>query len=131
MHTLQDVVIIEDSASVLRLVSRYFERRGAHVTSAHEAPTGIELIRRLHPDLVVCDHSVKQGDGLRVLRAVKEDAATASIPFIYTSSDVSAPVREAALRHGADSFVEKPFTSKDITEAIAEALSNQGTSEDR
>lgn len=128
MPKIQHAVVIEDSVNVLRLLARYCERQGIHATSARKGPAGIQLTRQLQPDLVVCDHSVAQIDGLDVLNAIKGDADTAAIPFIYTSSDLSASVHKAAMRHGADAFLAKPFTPQEIGEAITEALPEQSTS---
>ena len=120
MSDIQRVVVIEDAGPVLRLMEGYLRDKGVCVASTSEGLAGIRLVSRRRPDLVICDHSVGETSGLHVLKTLKRNPETAVIPFIYMSSDVSASVRAAANRLGANAFLAKPFGLAQIDAALAE-----------
>lgn len=122
MQNALKVVIIEDTTAVLRLLTCYFEHRRSHVVATSDGLVGIRLISELLPDLVVCDHSVERTSGLHVLRKNGTRGGHCTHPLLYMSSDLSASAYEAAIRCGADAFLEKPFSLADIEAVIAEAL---------
>ncbi len=99
------VVVIDDEAAQRELTTRFLRRQGYAVETASDGPAGLELVRARKPQVVLLDVMMPVMDGWSVLRRLKEDPDTASIPVIMVSF-VADPGLGASL--GADAAVPKP-----------------------
>jgi len=111
-----EILIIDDEAAVRRLMSRILKRVGHTVHEAGSGGEGIEMFRRLHPALVICDIVMPDIEGIEAIRIMhREDPA---VPIIAASgSDVPLYLR-AAIGLGAKLGLEKPFLAKDLLAAV-------------
>ena len=118
MTSRKKVLIIDDDESILLAVSRVLTVSGFDAVSAPGGETGLEMIRSAQPDAVVCDVNMPDMDGFEVLRRVRADPATVSLPFILlTSADERENVRRA-MQMGADDFISKPFKRQELIDAV-------------
>jgi DNA-binding response OmpR family regulator len=117
------VLICEDDTNLRTLVRlalgdgyRYFE--------APDGPSGLQLARRIHPDLIVLDLMLPGRSGLDVLIELRADDELAQTPVIVMSAWSHSD--EAAVEAGADRFVPKPFDPDELRDAVLALLENDG-----
>jgi len=117
------VLICEDDTNLRTLVRlalgdayRYYE--------APDGPSGLELARRIHPDLIVLDLMLPGQSGLDVLAELRADDELARTPVIVMSAWSHSD--EAAVQAGADRFVPKPFDPDELRDAVLALLEDDG-----
>ena len=115
------VLTIDDEPMVREILATYLEDSGFDVIQASNGPAGIELIRREHPDLVLCDLRMPGMDGLQVLAAVTREFPDLPILVVSGMGGMSDAIQ--ALKFGAWDYVTKPIEDMAVLEhAIAHAL---------
>lgn len=124
------ILIVEDDADIAELVAFNLERQGWSCTLVHHGAEGWEQIQRLHPDLVILDVMLPGMDGLQIFRAMKEQVMTSSIPVIFLTARGTLDDRLEGLSLGADDYVTKPFSPKELVLRVRNVLSraNAGAS---
>jgi len=117
------VLICEDDTNLRTLVRlalgdayRYYE--------APDGPSGLELARRIHPDVIVLDLMLPGQSGLDVLAELRADDELARTPVIVMSAWSHSD--EAAVQAGADRFVPKPFDPDELRDAVLALLEDDG-----
>jgi serine phosphatase RsbU (regulator of sigma subunit) len=115
------VLTIDDEPMVREILATYLEDSGFEVIQAGDGPTGIDLIRRKHPDLVLCDLRMPGMDGLQVLATVTREFPDLPILVVSGMGGMSDAIQ--ALKFGAWDYVTKPIEDMAVLEhAIAHAL---------
>ena len=118
MTTRKKILLIDDDESVLLAESRVLGGAGFDVVTAQGGLTGLGMASSEKPDAVVCDVNMPDMEGFEVLRRVRADGATVSLPFILlTSADERENVRRA-MQMGADDFLSKPFKRQELIDAV-------------
>jgi DNA-binding response OmpR family regulator len=112
------VLVVEDDPVILRLLEVNFEMEGFRVLLAHDGSEGIEMARSESPDVVVTDVMMPGTSGLDLLRAVKNEAATAHVPVLLLSAKAQAADVEGGLEAGADDYVTKPFEPVELVDRV-------------
>lgn len=117
------ILVIEDEQKIAHWVKTYFEQAGFIVQLVADGAEGLEVVRRDKPDLVVLDLNLPTMDGLDVCRAIRQDntAVIANTPIIMLTARVEETDRLIGLELGADDYVTKPFSPKELV-ARARAL---------
>src|SRR5947209_6484302 len=113
------VLIIEDDPNVAEVVTRYLEREGYAVDSAADGIAGLELALSDPPDLVVLDLMLPSLSGLEVCRRLR---AKAPVPVIMLTARGEEVDRIAGLELGADDYVAKPFSPRELTARVKAVL---------
>ncbi|MCB0155764.1 MAG: response regulator transcription factor [Anaerolineae bacterium] len=110
------VLVIEDEKNIARWVRTYFEQAGYRVVLAGDGAVGLELVQTLRPDLLILDLNLPKLDGLTVCRAVREhpEAGIANTLIIMLTARVEEVDRLKGLELGADDYVTKPFSPKEL-----------------
>ena len=108
-------MVIEDDRPSLDLFSAYLSGATIKVTTARDGQTGLEAVRRVHPDAVLLDIRLPGIDGWAVLQALKQEPDTRDIPVIVVSI-VEERARGAAL--GAAQYLVKPVGREQLLEAL-------------
>ena len=115
------VLTIDDEPMVREILAAYLEDSGFEVIQAGDGPTGIDLIRREHPDLVLCDLRMPGMDGLQVLATVTREFPDLPILVVSGMGGMSDAIQ--ALKFGAWDYVTKPIEDMAVLEhAIDHAL---------
>lgn len=114
------VLIVEDEPNIAESLSFLLGQAGFEVTIRGDGAAGLEAVRASLPDLVVLDVMLPTLDGYRVLEALRADRATSSLPVIVLTAKGQREDREAALSHGADRVMTKPYANADIVAAVRE-----------
>ena len=117
------VLIVDDDAYVRSLIRQALHRRGYGTLEASDCAEGLQKARLHKPDAVSLDIMMPGMDGLRTLRALKNDRATASIPVVAVS--VLGDPAHGDLMLGTFSFQQKPLDQVDLPELVAAAFSSQ------
>jgi two-component system, OmpR family, phosphate regulon response regulator PhoB len=108
------VLIADDEADVLKLVSSHLTTAGFQALQAGDGTSALALIRERLPALAVLDVMMPGLSGLDVLRAMKNSAELASIPVVLLTARVSPTDRIVAFELGADDYVTKPFSPREL-----------------
>jgi DNA-binding response OmpR family regulator len=113
------VLLVDDEAIVLEVVERYLLRDGYAVRVARDGETALELARKERPDLIVLDVMLPGLDGLEVARRLR---AASAVPIIMLSARGEETDKLLGLGLGADDYVTKPFSPKELVARIAAVL---------
>lgn len=92
------------------------------MTIAEDGPSGLEAARSSMPDLLVLDIGLPQMDGWEVLRHLRNDEATISLPVLVLTAHAEEESRRRATEGGADGFVTKPFQPDDFRREVKRLL---------
>ncbi len=113
------VLIVEDDANTANLVGLYLRRDGHRVAHAPDGVTGLKLAREARPDLVVLDLMLPGLDGMEITRALREES---SVPIVMLTARVDETDRLKGLDLGADDYVTKPFSPRELAARVRAVL---------
>lgn len=117
------VVVIEDNIDSARLIQRILQSTGHEVQVAEDGQIGLDLVRKIHPDLVITDLMMPRLDGFQVIQALKEDEQLRHIPVIVLTAKELTVKERTQLDGQVDSLLRKgSFMSDDFIERIMDAL---------
>ncbi|HYQ46016.1 MAG TPA: sigma-54 dependent transcriptional regulator [Polyangiaceae bacterium] len=112
------VLVVEDDPVIRANVLELLSEEGFEPISAQDGADGLALAKARVPDLVICDIALPKLDGYAVLRAIREDPALASTPFIFLTAKAERADVRAGMNLGADDYLTKPFTARDLLDAV-------------
>ena len=115
----KSILIVEDDNNIADLLRLYLEKEGYQATIAADGTQGIDLYRKLRPDLVLLDVMMPGVDGWGVLRAIRQDSQT---PVIMLTAKGETTDKVSGLKQGADDYITKPFEMKEVLARIAAVL---------
>ena len=113
------VLIVDDEPAIVRLVRDYLERAGFDVSTAANGEDALQLFSRVRPDLVILDLTLPLVDGLDVARAMRR---AGDVPIIMLTARTEEADRVAGLELGADDYVTKPFSAREIVARVRAVL---------
>lgn len=113
------VLIIEDDRHLANVVERYLEREGFEIDVVHDGEAGLQRALEWLPDLVVLDLMLPRLDGLEVFRRLRR---VAPVPVVMLTARGSEEDRVAGLELGADDYVAKPFSPRELTARVRAVL---------
>jgi DNA-binding response OmpR family regulator len=119
------VVLIEDDPDIAEAIAYQLERAGLQVRPAKTGEEGLDAVRR-GADLVLLDLNLPSMDGLEVCRMIRRQATTAHLPIIIISARADEVDRILGLEMGADDYVVKPFSVKELAARCKAALRRTG-----
>ncbi len=114
----EKIVVIEDNPDVRNNLNEILDSAGYTVETAPNGEVGIEVIKRTHPDLVLCDIMMPELDGYGVLKAVRENSAVASTPFVFLTAKTARDDLSKGMELGADDYIMKPFTIAELLKRV-------------
>jgi DNA-binding response OmpR family regulator len=117
--TIPRVLIIEDDPNVAEVVARYLEREGYEVEIVADGALGLERALKAPPDLVILDLMLPSLGGLEVCRQLR---AVAPVPVIMLTARGEEADRITGLELGADDYVAKPFSPRELTARVKAVL---------
>jgi DNA-binding response OmpR family regulator len=116
------ILIVEDDHDIAELVARYLRKAGFSAETLSSGADAITAIRERPPDLLVLDVMLPHVDGLEICRFVRADRQTASMPIIMLTARGEEAERIVGLEIGADDYVPKPFSPKELVARIRALL---------
>jgi DNA-binding response OmpR family regulator len=119
---MSDILVVEDDRDIAELVAHALRKAGYRASIAASGTAALARIRETPPDLVVLDVMLPGMDGLQVCRALRADAATAAIPIIMLTARAEEADRIEGLELGADDYVTKPFSPRELAARVAALL---------
>jgi two-component system phosphate regulon response regulator PhoB len=108
------ILVVEDEGDIAELLRHVFTREGFHVGIAGDGLTALEALRREKPDLVVLDWMLPELSGIDVLKELRARVETRAIPVILLTARREEIDRVLGLELGADDYVTKPFSSREL-----------------
>jgi two-component system phosphate regulon response regulator PhoB len=115
------LLVVEDDKAIAELVKYHFGREGFTVTTTAVGDEALILIDEVKPDLVILDWMIEGTSGIEVCRRLRRSPATATLPILMLTARGEEDDRIRGLETGADDFVTKPFSPKELV-ARANAL---------
>src|SRR5262249_30325165 len=115
------IVLIEDDRDIARALGIRLGALGYEVQVAHDGRSGLGIVSAMLPDVIILDIGLPDTDGLAILKRLKADSTTDSIPVIVLSAHVSDKTRTQSRLLGAYRFIEKPYEVRALIPAIREA----------
>ena len=113
------ILVVEDDESTREIVELYLRRDGHAVVQARDGLEGLRLAREARPDLVVLDLMLPGLDGMEVCRSLREES---DVPVVMLTARVDEADRLAGLDLGADDYVTKPFSPRELAARVRAVL---------
>jgi DNA-binding NarL/FixJ family response regulator len=115
---MRKILVIEDEPEMRRNLTTILRLEKFHPLPAENGRVGVELAKKEKPDLILCDVMMPELDGYGVIAALRSDAATVAIPFIFLTATGEKPDIRAGTNLGADDYLTKPVAKADLLAAI-------------
>jgi DNA-binding response OmpR family regulator len=119
---MSQILVVEDDPDIAQLIGHYLEKAGHSVEVLSSGKAVMPRVRRDPPDLVVLDLMLPELDGLMICQAMRTDPQTAAIPIIMVTARGDEADRITGLELGADDYVTKPFSPKELAARVTALL---------
>lgn len=116
------ILIVEDNAASLELVSYILSNAGHSILTAMDGADGLRVALECHPDLVLCDLQLPELDGFGVIRLLRKHPAWQALPVVALSALSMPGDRETALEAGFNGYLTKPITPEFFLKQVEEFL---------
>lgn len=116
------VLVIEDAEILRESILNILKTNGFNAIEAEDGRSGLQLAKEFIPDLILCDVRMPGFDGYEVLRALRQDSLTASIPLLFLTADSLQNVMRQGEQLGANGYLTKPFSTAQLVEAVRREL---------
>ena len=120
---MKKIVVIDDETMLRENMLEILQLTGYLTFGAESGDKGLELIRTIKPDLILCDIKMPNYDGYWVLEQLKNEISFAYTPFIFVTAKVDQKDIRKGMEMGADDYITKPFTSRELLGSIEARLS--------
>ena len=118
----QRILIVDDDADIIKIVRGYLDQAGFETLSTGDGEAALRLVRQARPDVVVLDLMLPGHDGWEVLRRIRGDALLAATPVILLTARVDDLDKVAGLELGADDYITKPFSPREMVARVRALL---------
>jgi len=118
-RAMKRVLVVDDEPAIARVARDYLERAGFMVTLAADARSALASARSEHPDLIILDLGLPDTDGLDVARSLRQ---ISNVPLIILTARSEESDRIVGLELGADDYVTKPFSPKELVARVRAIL---------
>ncbi len=116
------VLVVEDEANIVDSLSFLMKQAGFEVLIARDGDTAIRMMQSRPADLVILDIMLPRRDGYEVCREIRSNPDWASVRIIMLTARGRESDRRKGLQLGADAYVTKPFSTRDIVTRVQELL---------
>jgi len=121
----QRFIIIEDERDIVELVRYNFRKEGFEVEGFSRGRDGLEYLRRNHADLVLLDIMLPDEDGFEICKRLRADERLKALPVIFLTAKSEEMDRVLGLEIGADDYVVKPFSPRELVARVKAVLRRQ------
>jgi DNA-binding response OmpR family regulator len=119
------VVVVDDEADILELVALHLERAGFRVKGFPDAEKFLAFVDKKTPDLIILDLMLPDMDGLEICKTLRNDKELHSVPLIMLTAKAEETDKILGLELGADDYVTKPFSPKELLARVKALLRRQ------
>ena len=116
------LLLVEDDRAIAELVKFHFTRAGYTVTSTPNGEEALILVDEIRPDLLILDWMIEGISGIELCRMLRRKPATANLPILMLTARGEEEDRLRGLDTGADDFITKPFSPKELVARAAAVL---------
>ncbi len=116
---MQKILVIEDEGRIVRLIRDYLEKEGYKVVDARDGEEGLVAFQHQEPALIVLDLMLPEKDGLEVAKEIRRESG---VPIIMLTAKTEEADRVTGLEIGADDYVTKPFSLRELAARIKAVL---------
>ncbi len=116
------VLVVDDEENIVELIRYNLDREGYTVIAAADGEAALKLAKEEQPDLIILDVMLPGQDGLSVCRVLQQEAKTKRIPIIMVSARVEEVDRILGLEMGADDYITKPFSPRELLARVKARL---------
>jgi DNA-binding response OmpR family regulator len=116
------VLIVDDEPNIVLSLQFLLSREGYEIDIARDGETALEIAARTPPDLVVLDLMLPGLDGYEVCRRLRAAPATAATKIVLVTARAREAERVRGLEEGADAYVTKPFSTRDLIATVGRFL---------
>ena len=120
------IVVIEDERDIQDMIAYNLQREGYEVVTAERGDEGLALVQDKRPDLIILDLMLPGLDGLSVCQSIRLDTTTQEIPIIVLSAKSEEADIVIGLGLGADDYIPKPFSPKELLARVKAILRRGG-----
>jgi two-component system phosphate regulon response regulator PhoB len=124
------VLVVDDEPEAVELVEFNLRQAGYSVVTAADGADALNKARTTQPNLIVLDLMLPEVDGLEVCKMLRRDPATAAIPIVMLTAKAAEIDRVLGLELGADDYVTKPFSPRELVLRIKKLLQRDRTSQE-
>ena len=118
----QWILVVEDDPDIAALVCFDLERQGLPATKVADGEAALAVVERDPPALVILDLILPGMSGLEVCRRIRSDATTAALPIVMLTARAAEADTMLGLRAGADDYITKPFSPRELVSRVRAAL---------
>ena len=122
MKSQKHILVVEDEPDTAELLELNLENAGYKVTVAEDGDQALKKIHKLMPDLVILDLMIPEVQGTEVCKFIRKDPATESLPVMMCSAKISEIDKILGLELGADDYVTKPFSPRELVLRVKNLL---------
>jgi two-component system alkaline phosphatase synthesis response regulator PhoP len=122
---MRTILLIEDDADLFALLQYNLEKEGFRLVGSLTGKGAIELIRRERPDLILLDIMLPDSNGLEICKSIRGDPEVAATPVIFLTARASEMDRILGLELGANDYVVKPFSVRELIARIRNQFRSQ------
>lgn len=122
---MKKILVIEDDADLFALLQYNLEKEGFLLTGLQTGRGAIELSRKVRPDLILLDIMLPDSDGLDICKGIRRDPDLAGTPIIFLTARAAETDRIIGLEIGANDYVVKPFSVRELIARIKLQFRNQ------
>jgi two-component system alkaline phosphatase synthesis response regulator PhoP len=115
----EKVLVIDDEESIIKLVTSYLNKEGYETATATDGPSGLKAARTFKPDIIVLDIMLPGMDGIELLSRLRRES---NVYVILLTAKTEETDKIVGLSVGADDYVTKPFSPRELTARIKAAL---------
>ena len=116
------LLLVEDDRSLAELIGYHFEREGYQVTRTGDGEEALILAEEVRPDLMILDWMIEGISGIEVCRRLRRRPSTANLPILMLTARGEEDDRVRGLETGADDYITKPFSPKELVARAAAVL---------
>ena len=124
------VLIIDDEKDLIELVRYNLEKEGFDVIAATDGQSGLEVVKKHRPDLVMLDLMMPGLDGLQVCQRLRADPRMGRVPVIMLTAKATEADRVVGLELGADDYITKPFSPREVVARVKAVLRRSSPQQD-
>lgn len=122
---MKKILVIEDEDNIRENLHEMLTAEDFEVIAAENGCIGVQLVQEDVPDLIICDIMMPDLDGYGVLKQLRQNPSTQTVPFIFLTAKAAKVDQRQGMELGADDFLTKPFTRNELLGAIAAQLEKQ------